>query len=55
MKYLSADPLYFLVAIQSLTTDDQNDRFHKTLMRYCCYDSRMRLNFTQIFDAHTLT
>lgn len=52
MKFLSAAPSRFLHALQSLTGDDaQNHRFHKTLLRYCCYDRRKRLNYTQIFEA----
>jgi len=52
MNFLSAAPSHFLRALQSLTSGDaQNHRFHKTLLRYCCYDRRKRLNYTQIFEA----
>lgn len=52
MKFLSAAPSNFLQALQSLISDDsQNDRFHKTLLRYCCYDKRKRLNYTQTWEA----
>lgn len=52
MNFLSAAPSHFLRALHSLTGDDaQNHRFYKTLLRYCCYDRRKRLNYTQTFKA----
>lgn len=52
INFLSVAPSHFLRALQSLTKDDvQNRRFHETLLRYCCYDRRKRLNYTQTFES----
>ena len=51
MKFLSTAPHHFLQALDSLKKEDaQNRSFYETLLRYCCYDKRKRLNFTQIFE-----
>jgi hypothetical protein len=52
MRLLSQNPAHLILALQSLALSDQeNQAWHKTLVRYCCYDLRKRQNYSKTWDA----
>lgn len=49
--FLAASPANILRALASLTlTDSENIGFHNALLRYCCYDRRKRMNYSDLWE-----
>lgn len=52
LRFLAQSSARIICALQSLALSDQeNQALHKNLVRYCCYDKRKRLNYSQIWDS----
>lgn len=48
--FLAASPSNIMRPLASLTlTDSENIGFHNALLRYCCYDRRKRMNYSDLW------